>query len=251
MAFGGTMIDAIGPTLEMPIKSMITGLLANALGWQRGERAKHRDLQDRIVMGVRLDRAGTELYDFQTALLFEDENNWTTRGKPEGRKKSPSYSWGKSGRKELNHIRNRFYRADAFATVAVRLVPPTDAPTLDDIANALRTPARALFIGRKPCLPARPVFANEIVDAATVYNALKAAGIIEGPPKPRWREAEPDLVRLAIPPGEGRPLEASHRRETIADVRDWMAGVHAGENRLDIFSTPRADFPLLPTGALP
>lgn len=251
MAFGGTMIDAIGPTLEMPIKSMITGLLANALGWQRGDRAKHRDLQDRIVMGVRLDRVGTELYDFQTALLFEDENNWTTRGKPEGRKKSPSYSWGKSGRKELNHIRNRFYRADAFVTVAVRLARPSGTPTLDEIASALRTPARPLFIGRKPCLPARPVFANEIIDAANVYGALKAVGIIEGPPQPKWRKNDEDRVRLAIPPGEGRPAVVSHQTATIADVRDWMAGVHAGENRLDIFSQPRADFPSLPPGALP
>ena len=38
MAFGGTMIDANGPTLDFPITSLVTGLIANALGWHRGER---------------------------------------------------------------------------------------------------------------------------------------------------------------------------------------------------------------------
>ena len=36
MAFGATMIDANGPTHELPLRSMIAGLIANALGWQRG-----------------------------------------------------------------------------------------------------------------------------------------------------------------------------------------------------------------------
>ena len=89
MAFGGTMIDANGPTRDLPIVSMVTGLIANALGWHRAQREQHRDLQRRIVMGARLDRPGSELRDFQTALLFEDEKGWTTLGAPEDREKSP------------------------------------------------------------------------------------------------------------------------------------------------------------------
>ena len=85
MAFGGTMIDANGPTLDLPIRSMVTGLIANALGWHRGERDRHQSLQDRLVMGARLDRPGTAVRDFQTAQLGRQrqgvDNARQTRGK--------------------------------------------------------------------------------------------------------------------------------------------------------------------------
>lgn len=65
MSFGGAMIDANGPTLDLPIRSMVTGLIANALGWHRVERNRHQSLQDRLVMGARLDRPGIAVRDFQ------------------------------------------------------------------------------------------------------------------------------------------------------------------------------------------
>lgn len=237
MSFGGTVIDAIGPTHDMPLKSMVTGLLANALGWQRGERQAHRDLQARLVMGARLDRAGEELYDFQTAQLSRSDQGWTTRGAPEGRA---------GGHDTYNspHIRRRYFRADAFVTLALRLEPADHSPSLDTLAEHLRHPIRPLFIGRKPCLPARPVFAGEIIAADTVLEALKRAGIAPSPPADKE-------IRLAVPLREGAEGGPKHRREEIADVRDWVAGVHAGSSRLDIITLPRTEFPLLPEGALP
>lgn len=237
MAFGGTMIDARGPTLDLPIRSMVTGLVANALGWRRGERARHQALQDRLVMGARLDRPGTAVRDFQTALLFEDERGWTTRGAPEGRAKSPSYSRGKAGRKELNHIRYRHYRADAFVTIALRLDPPGADPTLAAVAAALRNPARPLFIGRKPCLPSRPVLAEAPVEAVNVFQALTTAPLAP-PDEPGRRGATSQTcVRFALPPAEW-PRDRPCDTKMVADVRDWRAGVHAGESRLDHFSLP-------------
>lgn len=238
MAFGATMIDAIGPTHDMPLKSMVTGLLANALGWYRGEREKHRDLQDRLVVGVRLDRTGTELFDFQTAQLSRNDQGWTTRGAPEGRA---------GGHDTYNspHIRRRFYRADAFVTVAFRLDPSDADPTLDTLAAHLCNPARPLFIGRKSCLPARPMFLGEFVDAPTVYAALKQARIETDDTRKNGE------VRIAVPLNEGASGGPKHRQETIADVRDWIAGVHAGSNRLDIVAVPRTEFPTFPEGALP
>src|SRR5262245_4242731 len=143
MAFGGTMIDANGPTRDLPIVSMVTGLIANALGWHRAQRELHRDLQGRIVMGARLDRPGSELRDFQTAQLGANDKGWTTRGEPEGRA-------GGANTYNSPHIRKRHYRADAFVTIAFRLEPADQHPTLDEVAAALAEPARPLFIGRKP-----------------------------------------------------------------------------------------------------
>lgn len=243
MAFGGTMIDANGPTRDLPIVSLVTGLIANALGWHRGQRELHRDLQQRLVLGVRLDRAGTELRDFQTAQLGAKDEGWTTRGEPEGRAGGPNTY-------KSPHIRQRHYRADAFVTVALRLEPAELAPTLDDVARALAEPARPLFIGRKPCLPSRPILAEPPVDAANVHEALSCVAIPSGANDNRRGRARSD-VRLVVPRRDWPASPAPVRTELVAETRDWIAGVHAGETRLGTFSIERATLPLLDGEALP
>jgi len=243
MAFGGTMIDANGPTLDLPIRSMVTGLIANALGWHRGDRDRHQALQDRLVMGARLDRPGTALRDFQTAQLGANDKGWTTRGIPEGRA-------GGAATYKSPHIRLRHYRADAFVTVALRLDPPDGDPTIATVEAALKAPARPLFIGRKSCLPSRPVLAEQPIGAANVYEALRRIPLAPVTDPPRWRNGEPAKVRLILPAGEWSRDDV-HVSRMSADVRDWKAGVHAGESLLDRLSLPRAVFQAWPDEALP
>ncbi len=243
MAFGGTMIDANGPTLDLPICSMVTGLIANALGLNRGDHDRHQSLQDRLIMGARLDRHGSAVRDFQTAQLRASDKGWTTRGKPEGRT-------GGANTYKSPHIRQRYYRADAFVTVALRLDPPDREPTLADVEAALKTPARPLFIGRKPCLPSRPVLSEPPVEADNLLTALRLAPLAPAD-RSRVRHADQQpKVRFALPPEEW-PRDVQHRSEMVADVRDWRAGVHAGESRLDHFSLPIAEFTPMSPEALP
>ena len=243
MAFGGTMIDANGPTLDLPIRSMVTGLMANALGWHRGERDRHQFLQDRLVMGARLDRPGAAVRDFQTAQLGANDKGWTTRGKPEERK-------GGANTYKSPHIRQRHYRADAFVTIAVRLDPPDGEPSLADVEAALKTPARPLFIGRKPCLPSRPVLSEPPVEADNLLAALRLAPLAPANQSHVRHADRQPMVRFALPPGEW-PRDVHHQSGMMADVRDWRAGVHAGESRLDHFSLPLADFIPMAPEALP
>ena len=66
---------------------MLTGLLANALGWRRVEVERHQRLQDRLVFAARIDRephGGARLTDFQSVAINNSEQGWTTRGYPEG-----------------------------------------------------------------------------------------------------------------------------------------------------------------------
>ncbi|MCB1549293.1 MAG: type I-E CRISPR-associated protein Cas5/CasD [Hyphomicrobiaceae bacterium] len=239
MAFGGTMIDANGPTLDLPIRSMVTGLVANALGWQRSERDRHQSLQDRLVLGARLDHPGTALRDFQTAQLCANDKGWTTRGQPEGRA-------GGANTYKSPHIRYRHYRADALVTIALRLEPAEVDPTLSAVEVALRAPARPLFIGRKPCLPSRPILAEPPVEAETVFAALQAAPLAQRD----QRMSQDRKIRFALPPDEW-PRDAQCDSRMVADVRDWRAGVHAGESRLDHFAVPASDFQALSEEALP
>ena len=226
MAFGREMVDARGPIRDFPAGSMLTGLLANALGLDRRERNAHQRLQNRLVVGSRLDDPGGLLRDFQTAQLAKSDTGWTTRGEAEGRA-------GGAGTYDSPHIRERDYLADACLTVALRLNPDDENPNLDDIATALREPVRPLFLGRKPCMPTTPLLLA-LVEAPTVLDALIAA------PRPD-RAATAQPLRFAlIGPAADEAGNRLARPESVAltDERNWLSGVHAGQRRAVIGVIP-------------
>lgn len=180
MSFGTLAVDARRPVQRWPAVSMLTGLLANALGWRRTDVDALEALQARLCWAARLDRPGEPLHDFQTAQLDKKDQGWTTWGLPEGRDGSPDTYMPP-------HIRQREYRADASVALALRLDPAVDPPTLQDVAAALRRPCRPLFIGRKSCLPSQPLLAPPgLVEAEDALRALEsvpaAAQAVERPP---------------------------------------------------------------------
>jgi len=231
LAFGRVVVDAYGVIDTFPGRAAMAGLLANALGFDRTEAARHQRLQDRLVHGAVVVREGKPLRDFQTARLGAADKGWTTRGRPEGRA-------GGAGTYSGPHIRYRDYHADAFVCVALRLEPADEAPDLDTIAAALDEPARPLFLGRKPCLPATRIGAG-ILEAPTILAALEAAlpaaiARRSAGQAARRRTGERGPVSPTVPArwpaGEG---ETDRGRETdITDERDWPAGVHAGSRRV-------------------
>ena len=148
-AFGGEAIDAHGITRDFPSQSMLTGLIANALGWHRRLRDEHHRLQTRVVYGAVRETEPVlgRTTDYQTAQLAKEDRAWTTRGIPAQRDGGPATYVGA-------HQRWRDYHADLRMSVVLRLDPADEAPTLDDLEAAFLRPARPLFIGRKSCLPA-------------------------------------------------------------------------------------------------
>ena len=216
MAFGGETIDNYGVIRPFPAASMLTGLFANALGWRRIEQKPHQRLQYRLVFAARIDRepaGGVRMTDFQTAQLGANDRSWTTRGAPEGRA-------GGTNTYNAPHLRYRDYYADMRVTVALRLRPDDESPTLDELAAALQEPARPLFIGRKPCLPSVSLFAD-FADGDTALAALLAI-----PP------AEPasgqESIRLLWPNDEDVTGVAASRSYMLTDQRNWISGLHGG-----------------------
>jgi CRISPR system Cascade subunit CasD len=208
IAFGGETIDNYGVIRDFPALSMVTGLLANALGWDRSDAIKHNRLQARLRMGSRLDEAGQRLTDFQTAQLDANDRGWTTWGTAEERR-------GGIGSYAGPHLRYRDYHASLNALLVLRLVPADEAPTLEDIASALDKPQRPLFIGRKPCVPAARLVQGWI-DADNVLQALRqATGLNRSCVPAQW------------PDGEGCLHEAD-RILDVCDERNWVSGVHGG-----------------------
>ena len=230
MAFGGETIDNLGVIRRFPSASMLTGLLANALGWRRIERERHQRLQDRLVFAARIDRepaGGVRMTDFQTAQLGANDKGWTTRGAPDERA-------GGANTYNAPHLRYRDYFADMRVTVALRLEPDGDEPTLDDLAQALQEPARPLFIGRKPCLPSTPLY-QETIDAASTLTALVTVAIDpEGNPQ--------GTVRVAWPDGEGDDDIRPHNTYMLTDQRNWVSGLHGGGRLVHEGNHPRSGF---------
>jgi CRISPR system Cascade subunit CasD len=201
MAFGGVTIDHVGPTRDFPAASMLTGLFGNALGWHWSDGPAHQALQDRLIFAARVERGGRLVTDSQNAKLEKADKGWTTHGTPEGR-------FGASY--DAPHRRRRDYLADARVLVVLRL-STDDLPTLDMLAEALTRPARPLFIGRKPCLPTRPLHSGwcEAVDA---HSALTLVGTTAHAVA-QWPVAEG-------PEGD--------RRIDLPDLRNWRSGLHGG-----------------------
>lgn len=239
MSFGGAMIDNYGITRRYPATSMITGLLGNALGWHHRDTADLQALQGRLIQGARADAPGVSLKDYQTVDLgqphLSDKLAWTTRGRLESRA---------GGNSTGTHIRYRDYLADAVYTVVIGL-RPGEGPGLEELEQALKHPARPLFIGRKGCLPASPIWPVRLT-AGSVSEALHRIPLSERYAR-LHHEPPAHLDAWWSSPHEEHSPEVVCR--LITDERDWANQVHVGQRWLSQGRIATAALPTGETGA--
>lgn len=226
MSFGAVVVDHLHPIWRFPASSMLTGLLGNALGWEHAEVDRLDGLQARLRFAARWDAEPEPLTDYQTVDLGQDflvDTGWTTRGRREDRKGGTAATG--------THQRWRDHWANGVLTLALAL-DGDGRPTLDDIGSALRRPARPLFLGRKPCLPAAPLLVGRR-EAAGVRAALLAeppcADEIVG------RRRRPERVLALWPSDEGPQdlpsVPVDVREQDRFDLRDWRRNIHLGSRR--------------------
>jgi len=228
MSFGGVMVDQNNVTDMFPGLSAITGLLANALGYSHGDTQRLEALQDRIEYAARWDIEPERMEDYHTVDLGKPkmvEPGWTTRGAPEWR-------GGGGAAKKGTHIRYRHYLANGVMTLVVALKDEGD-PDTDILALALQKPARPLFIGRKACLPAEPIFLR-IISAEDVYEALDS--------EPRFNRPAVKFEKkiLATWPVDTGPDDGNNRQIPVYDRRNWLNQIHTGRRiRIEGFMEAR------------
>lgn len=231
LAFGKEAVDNLGVIQDFPALSMVTGLLANAMGWDRREGERLMRLQSALIMGSILVQPGKRITDFQTAKLTKGDKGWTTAGQPEGR------PGGAADTYDSPLLRYRDYHADLVILVVIRLAEG-DAlssqgealPSLSEIAHALDHPARPLFLGRKPCLPSSRIVRGW-VEAESIPAALQILC-------DRWQGSEPGAFeqgyRAQWPQFEagaavsGARVAAPTELQEVADERNWISGFHGG-----------------------
>lgn len=160
-----------------PSKSGVLGLVCAALGRDRVEPV---DDLAALTMGVRVDREGTPLRDYQTAtgVLIA------------------------TGKVDLGRtvVSPRYYLADAVFLVGLE---GDDRSLLEHIHTALQHPFWPLCLGRKGCVPSPPVYLpdglcdTELMSALHHYPELvqqAASG-----PRRLLLEAKEGVVRLDQP----------------------------------------------------
>lgn len=226
MSFGGPVIDQHGVTRHAPGTALLTGLLGNALGYDHRESGKLERLQARLAHATLDLRPGSHFMDYHTVDLGQPfmKEGWTTRGKPQGRDGGTAASG--------THIRLRHYLADALRLVVITLDPADEAPDVDALAQALERPARPLFLGRKTCLPTRPLLAGRVEadDAVTALHKARdlALATLAAEDNPGIYKYDGTNAEWPLPLGTTH-APAGARIERLVDRRDWRNQIHGGE----------------------
>lgn len=213
MSFGGPIVDNFGVVQEFPARSLLAGMIGNALGYSHGDFSLLQRLQERICFAARIERPGSEIVDYQTVDLGQDfmdmeKFGWTTRGRPEKRAGGTAASG--------THIRYRHFIADASVTVVIALKPSDEEPDLDSVAAALIEPARPLFLGRKSCIPSEPIFLSK-AKGDSILEVLKSY------------PARTGYNRLPAQWPVEEECDINNRVVSVTDERDWRNQFHCGK----------------------
>lgn len=150
-----------------PSKSGVLGLICAALGRDRGEPVN--DLAT-LRMGVRVDREGVVMRDYQTV---------TGVMKAEGTVRKDAV------------LSPRFYLSDAAFLVGLEGV---DEALLARIQQALSAPVWPLSLGRKSCVPGLPVWLPDGLQRLSLEEALQTYPLLV----PRQTSTVPHTCRTMI-----------------------------------------------------
>jgi len=136
----------IRDTAGEPTKSGVLGLLCCAMGVRRDQARPVLKRLNRLRVGVRVDRPGVLWSDYHT--VGAGYGNITAAGKIKRTATTGEYE---------PVVSRRFYLCDASFLVALH-GEAEDAELLATIAHGLMRPHWMLYLGRKACPPAVPIF---------------------------------------------------------------------------------------------
>lgn len=159
-----------------PSKSGVIGLVGAAMGMARDDETTLHRLGS-LRMAVRVDREGTVLRDYHTA------GGGTFRGEPHS-------VFGVD-----TVVTQRFYLCDACFVVALS---HRESRLIEEVARALEKPVWPMFLGRRSCVPSRPIFLGGPVPGS-------AEALIRQVPLQVQSLEQPATVRAVIDDVRGKP----------------------------------------------
>jgi CRISPR system Cascade subunit CasD len=230
MSFGGVRIDGRTAPIPVPTASMVTGLIARALGREVTDADFLQTMQDSIEIASAILERGQIEIDYQTADLgnpwmgIDRKTGWPLKGRPFMREAAPASLAGK--RQQW-----RPYIAGGNILTAVWATGPTPV-RMEDIGKALLEPAHALYIGRNTCLPARDIYAG-VIHADSPVAALKEAAAAQPAGYGRKGEQTGATIREFFLPAEIVGMkDESWAYFPVSGRRDWHLDRHTGTQTL-------------------
>ena len=224
-SWGTTAVGEYRGSYEYPSESALIGLLAAALGVRREDEPAHAALRDGYDFVIGIQAFGKLLRDYHTAQV---PGRAALKGRPRVTRRD-ELSLPKD---ELNTILStRDYRQGASSLIAVhaREAAPHD---LEKLAAALREPRFVLYLGRKSCPPAAPMWPQVIVSddlntAFEVYRARLEAGRARCETDSRDAPLEPIASVVQLAWGDGLEIGVTAdfstlRRDRIIRRRGWQ-----------------------------
>lgn len=163
-SWGDTSKFVIRRTMGAPTKSGVIGLLCAALGVTREEAPREwLPKLTKLNMGVRIDKPGSRMWDFNTigaGMMLQ-----TAQGKT----------------KPGALLSMKEYLSDASFLVALQ---DEDSSLIDTLRQAITKPIWTLYLGRKSCVPSRRLLEPvEQSDFPDIESALSSVECVEGEPE--------------------------------------------------------------------
>lgn len=159
-AWGARARWDVRDTQPEPTKSGIVGLLGGALGYAMRD-PRLEELDAGLRMGVRVENPGTVMDDYHTVTDFLP----TGEGKYRGRNASAKFAESLLVDPDAipaTILSSRSYLQDAAFLVALEETGASPG-LLVRSKDALKEPAWPAFLGRKACIPTRPIL-DELTD---------------------------------------------------------------------------------------
>lgn len=165
-AWGEPAVGESRGTGTTPAHSAIVGLLGAALGILREDEAGHARLRDGYGFAVGLLQEGSLLRDYHTAQV---PSRSALKGRPQFTRRQEMAV----PKRDLNTILStRDYRQNAGCLVALQaLASAASAPSLEALTTALRGPRFVLYLGRRACPPAAPLW-PQLLDVGSAHAAF-------------------------------------------------------------------------------
>jgi CRISPR system Cascade subunit CasD len=218
-SWGGPVAGNDRPSLDVPTRSGVMGLVASALGIERSDVERLARLHADYAVAIRVDRRGTPGVDYHTTLDVPTAD-------------------GKIRADAVISKRRYLYDASFTALLVQRRAA---AEPIEAVARALRRPRFSPYLGRRACPPSVPVMGEpSIIEAEDWRRAFEQVPVSER------HDAPPLDIHLDA---ELAP-EATHRARRQRDVLIGRLPRLFGEREVHVVRwTPQPQSPMSPLPA--
>lgn len=210
-AWGDSSRWSVRDSRPEPTKSGVLGVIAASAGWRLDDAGDRRlaELAGRLRMGVRADREGVALRDYQTigGTRSGFASPWTGLLTAEGRLKRNPTSPGLH-----TEVSARNYLCDGCYLVALKGGPSL----IEEIERTLLDPVWPAFLGRKCCTPCAPIC--PALPGATGRVPGSLLGVLRTHPwLGREGDVPPATLRVVVDEGDDTSLGMRGLRHDVPE----------------------------------